>query len=161
MRPLFYLISIILVLSLTLTTVCLAQQQVYTWTDKNGVVHYDDQPPPDGKAALIDAPEAYRPGSVGAYPETATADGADAQATEPSIAEQRRADLAKRRQQQAADQADMAVLCGQAEAQVAQLEPHRRVFYQDENGETVRMDDVERVSKVKELKDFIAANCQD
>jgi len=40
------------------------------------------------------------------------------------------------------------------------MEPSRRVFYTDESGQTVRMDDEERVSLVKEDKEFIAKNCK-
>jgi hypothetical protein len=42
-----------------------------------------------------------------------------------------------------------------------QIEPSRRVFYTDESGETVRLDDERRVGLVEESKAFLAGNCKD
>ena len=40
------------------------------------------------------------------------------------------------------------------------LEPNRRVFFTNEQGETERMDDVARTNRVAELKAQIAKNCR-
>jgi len=49
--------------------------------------------------------------------------------------------------------------CAAKSAEVAELEPHRRVFFTNEEGETERMDDVERTNRVAEAKAFIEKNC--
>ena len=39
------------------------------------------------------------------------------------------------------------------------VEPNRRIFYTDESGENVRMDDDKRIALVEESKDFLTKNC--
>ncbi len=54
-------------------------KEIYTWTDENGVVHYVDKRPDNPEAKAMQAPEAYRPGSVSAQPadpEESSPDGA-------------------------------------------------------------------------------------
>jgi hypothetical protein len=155
MKPQFHLFSVLFLLLLALSCTGLAAQKVYTWTDENGVVHYDDNPPPGGEAEAIQATEAYRPGSVSVQPEADTV----AEPAEPSVAQQRRDELAMQREQLNKEMAETERLCSMAHEQLAKLEPSRRVFYENEAGETVRMDDVERVSRVAELKEIIAQNC--
>ena len=48
----------------------------------------------------------------------------------------------------------------QGQAELDRLEPHRRVFFTNEKGETERVDDVERANKVAQLKAQIAKNCK-
>jgi hypothetical protein len=43
--------SVIAVLLVCLGATTASAQQVYTWTDANGVKHFSDTPPPDPKAA--------------------------------------------------------------------------------------------------------------
>jgi hypothetical protein len=42
-----------------------------------------------------------------------------------------------------------------------QLEPARRVFYTDETGESVRMDDDQRLALIEESRAFLDENCSD
>ena len=142
--------------------------QVYTWTDENGVVHYVDTPPDNPNAVSIEATEAYRPGSAGAYPEADTeavtdeenpeADEENPEAVE-SYADQKREQLAARREEARVEEAERQRTCAEARTRVDQLEPSRRVYYTDEQGETVRMDDEERVRLVEEAKAVMAENC--
>lgn len=142
-------------------------KEIYTWTDENGVVHYVDTPPNHPDAQAVDAPEAYRPGSVSAEePEAApaprdTADPEPAEAAQPelSAADAKRQELAERRKKRLAEQQERARICDEARRRLAALEPSRRVFYQDEEGETARMDDEERVKLVEESKARIAQYC--
>jgi hypothetical protein len=39
------------------------------------------------------------------------------------------------------------------------MEPARRVYYKDENGQEVRMDDNQRMSLIEESRNYIAENC--
>lgn len=147
----------------------LAAAEVYTWTDENGVLHYSDTPRTDGEMKVIQAEEAYRPGSADAYPapgQTAPPDATDDDATAPvsaplSAAAARREELARQRDERREAQVETDRLCAQHRQRVEQMEPSRRVFYEDESGETVRMDDEERVALVDESKAFLAENCGD
>lgn len=143
----------------------LAAAEVYTWTDENGVLHYSDTPRTNGPAETIEAEEAYRPGSVDAYPAPAApqeAQSVTGSAEAPqSAAEARREELARRREERREAQAETDRLCARHRQRLEQMEPSRRVFYTDEAGETVRMDDEQRVALVAESRAFIEQNCRD
>lgn len=144
-------------------------KEIYTWTDENGVVHYVDKPPGNPEAKAMEAPEAYRPGSVSAQPadpEDSPSGGAPAGEAggspdqQLSPADAKRQELAAAAEQRNAQRTQLAAVCAQARSQLAEIEPNRRVFYENEQGETVRMDDVERAQRVEQLKQIIAENCQ-
>lgn len=147
-----------------------AAKEIYTWTDENGVVHYVDSPPAHPGAVSRDAPEAYRPGTSDVVYPAASAPAADdgtdvdgvdtaGAAGEPSVADQKRAEMAAKRAEQQQHQAEMDEVCARARQRLEQIEPYRRVFYTDESGETARMDDEQRVAEVEEMKQFIRTNC--
>ena len=143
------------------TSVNAQTTKVYTWTDENGVVHFVDTPPANPDAVAIDAPEAYRPGSAGAYEQddaAVAADGENPEAVE-SYADQKRAELAENRQKAEAAQKERERVCAEAASKLAQLEPSRRVYFTNEKGETERMDDAERVSMVGEAQALVDQNC--
>jgi hypothetical protein len=133
---------------------------VYTWTDENGVVHYVDTPPENPDAIAIDAPEAYRPGTAGAY-EQEDAAAPEEEGTEPvqSYADEQRAQIAAKREKAQAAQQEREMLCAEARKQLAQVEPSRRVYFTNSQGETERLDDEERVRMVEEAKQQIDQNC--
>ncbi len=151
-------------------------QQIYTWTDENGVVHYVDTPPDHRDAASMDAPEAYRPGSADAYPAADAVDSAAANhpgneeisATdtdhpgneEVSYADQKREQMAREREQRRKEQAQRKQNCAQASEQLAALEPARRVFSSNAQGEPERVDDEERMRLIAEAKALVAKNCE-
>jgi hypothetical protein len=169
-RPVQHRTQILFILAILagccwLNTVCAAE--VYTWKDQDGVTHFSDMPPESGNAEQIEVEEAYYPGSSSAYTED------EATAAEPSgeddnpmtenpqkLAQQRREQLATDRQERKKAQAETAALCEQNRQLLERLEPSRRVFYTNEQGEQVRMDDEQRVGLVEEAKDFIAKNCK-
>ncbi len=127
-------------------------QQMYKWTDENGVVHFSETPPPDQKAEQTSVP----PGAekMGQAP----VEGATSMEV-GSAAQQKREELARKRDQAEAESALRDANCAAKRAEVARLEPHRRVFYTDENGETVRMDDEARVAQVAAAKQYLQENC--
>ncbi len=136
-------------------------RSVYTWTDENGVVHYTDTEPNNPDAVEMPATEAYRPGSTGAYPQ---ADAAVAEveadpAVVESYADEQRKQLAERREKSAEKQAERARICAQAREELATVEPSRRVFFTNDQGETERLDDEQRVAMVEKAKVLIAENC--
>lgn len=139
-----------------------AQAEVYRWTDENGVTHFSETPPPDGTEATVEDFPDDVPGSVedesGIDPgESYVPDGMAEDST--SYADSQRQALAEKRAERQAEQRAIEVACRQAESRLAQIEPSRRVFYTNAEGETVRMDDEQRVGEVDQLHDFIDENC--
>lgn len=149
-------------------------KQIYTWTDENGVVHYVDTPPDRADAVSMDAPEAYQPGSTDAYPVVDTDDSAAANDPgneevsdtdhsgneEVSYVDQKREQMAQAREQQRQEQADRERICAQASERLAALEPARRVFSTNAQGERERLDDDERMRLIAEAKALVAENCE-
>ena len=127
------------------------EKKMYSWTDEDGTVHFSDQQPQN-----VDAVEQALPQdttSVTANPDQ-TLDTSG-----PSAAQQRREEIARNNQQQKAERAVRSAECSAWQAEVNRLEPNRRVFFTNEQGETERMDDVERTNRVAELKRMISQNC--
>ena len=143
--------------------------EVYTWTDADGVVHFSDAPPESGTSATLQVEEIYRPGSADAYspPQGAPPDAPaeDSEAAQPeatkSAAQQRREQILRERTERQQQAAEAERLCALHRQRLEQMEPARRVFYADEQGEPVRMDDDQRMALVDESKQYLANNCRD
>lgn len=144
----------------------LTAAEVYRWTDENGVTHFSQTPPPAGQEAEVE--EVPDPATGAAAQQAAGIDFDGAQTDleespaaggEMSAAERRRQELAEKANQRRAQQEALEAGCAQARARLAQIEPSRRVYYENEEGETVRMDDEARVAEVEQLHNFISRNC--
>jgi len=126
-------------------------KKLYSWTDENGTVHFSDSRPAgqevQEQTIPAEAPRAtdnpYRDVDAG-----------------PSLAEQKRQEIARKSDEAQISRAVTSAQCSSWQAEVDRLEPHRRVFYTNDQGETERMDDVERTDRVAELKSQIARNCK-
>lgn len=158
--------ALLLVLAITWSMAATAAE-VYTWTDDNGTVHYSDTPRASGEMESLEVGEIYRPGSADAYPPpadaAATPPGTDAGEDPPaplSAAEQRRQSIALERAERQQAQAETERLCNLHRQRLEQMEPARRVFYTDADGESVRMDDDKRMALIEESKAFLAENCR-
>ena len=127
-------------------------KQMYRWTDENGVVHFTDTRPEGQDVTVYDIPESEQ--QVISSPS-----GQADTAGEPSLAQQKREEMARKREETQAAQAVNDAECAAQRSEVEQLEPHRRVYFTNEQGETERMDDVERANRVAEAKAFIETNC--
>jgi hypothetical protein len=147
--------------------------EIYSWTDKNGVVHYGDRPPEGQKTQIVVVPQAPPPDSPGAYPSPVDAQpGSDSSAADAtntsgeqetaplSLADQRREQFAKDRKEKREAGEDAERMCAKHRRRLTQMEPARRVFYTNEKGESVRMDDDLRIELIEEDKVFIAENCK-
>jgi hypothetical protein len=128
---------------------------MYTWKDENGVVHFSDRAPEGQDVQAQALPESPPPGSVNP---TQSA-GPEEAASQPSVAEQRRQEIAQKAQENRARQEANQAQCDSWRAELARIEPNRRVFFTNEQGETERMDDVKRTDRVAELHRLIEANC--
>jgi hypothetical protein len=130
-------------------------ETMYTWKDENGVVHFSDRAPEGQDLQAQQLPEAPKPGSVSPTGSTA-ASPANA---EPSVAQQRREEIARMAEENQARQQAKQVQCTSWRTELERLEPNRRVYFENEQGETERMDDVERTDRVAELHELIDKNC--
>ena len=161
-----YLLLLVISAGLAWSAPLLAQSSnVYTWTDENGVVHFSDSPSADGKADQIRLEGAYKPGTSDAYssPEaTPSETGAAEDAEEPkSAAQQRREEIALARQKQREAEAEARKPCARHRERLAGMEPARRVYYTNEQGEQARMDDDERMRLIEESKAYLDRYCND
>jgi len=141
--------------------------EVYTWTDENGVVHYGDAPHAAGKAAkVIEVEDGSRPESGDSDPDPAEPDSPPAEDvdSEPddaarTPAQEKREKMARERAERRQTQAETDRLCALHRQRLESMEPARRVFYTNEQGESVRMDDDRRLELIDESRDFLADNC--
>ncbi len=139
---------------------------IYSWTDENGLKHFSDQAPVGVPATRKEIPVAAQP-----VAEEAVADplnnepGDNAVATQTAVADdlsyadQQRLDLEEKRKAKQEKQLERQRMCLKAREELARVEPNRRVYYSGKDGETTRMDDVERVTLVEENKQLIAEYC--
>ena len=67
--------------------------------------------------------------------------------------------MANERKERAEAQAEMEIMCQKHSKRLTQMEPARRVFYTNEQGESVRMDDDLRTKLIEEDKSYISENC--
>jgi hypothetical protein len=147
MKP--FIRSVLLALLICCGAAVAQETKVYQWTDENGVVHFTDSKP-DGRSVeerTLVAP----PAEAARIQQPDSAPG--------SVAQERREEIARKKQEARAEQAANEARCAEWQAEVDRLEPNRRVFFTNEDGETERMDDVERTDRVAELKAQIARHC--
>lgn len=126
--------------------------KMYSYVDENGTVVFTDKKPVDRDVSEQAVPAGPPPTGGNPYAQPA-------EQPQASAAQQQRDAIAQKNEQSRVARADVQAQCAAWQDEVDRLEPHRRVFYTDENGETVRMDDVERTNRVAELKAQIAASC--
>ena len=139
-------------LCLSVTANGLAQdRKMYSWTDENGTVHFSETQPDGQDAREQSIPQGAPPATNNPYQDVDAG---------PSYAQQRRDEIARKSGEAQANKAVKDMECTAWQAEVDRLEPNRRVFYTNDEGETVRMDDVERTNRVANLKSQIAKNCK-
>ena len=138
-----------------------AATEIYTWTDEDGVVHFSSTEPMSTPFKTIEI-DTSRGGVSYSQPVAARETDAENSGEEPlpTAAEQKRQEIAQARTQQQERQAEIARLCESHRQQLAEMEPARRVYYTNEEGQRVRMDDDERVALIEESNSFVAENCQ-
>jgi hypothetical protein len=138
-----------------------AATEIYTWTDENGVVHFSSTEPTSTPSETIEI-EASRGGVSYSQPVAASEMDAENAGQEPlpTAAEQKRQEIAQARMQQQEERAAITELCEYHRQQLVEMEPARRVYYTNEEGQRVRMDDDERVALIEESNSYVAENCQ-
>ena len=153
-------ITLVLVVAGTFSSIVTATE-VHKWVDENGVVHFSDTKPMALESETIEMRESGYSQASGAVP-APQAPTAQAEGEEPQVsaAQARRDEMARKRQERKEAAAEAEYLCGRHSQRLEQMEPARRVYYTDENGQQVRMDDVQRIELVEESRAFLSENCQ-
>ena len=153
-------ITLVAVVAVTFSSVVTATE-VHKWVDENGVVHFSDTKPMTVESQTFEMRDS-------GYSQSSSANAAQQDTTaaptgsEPqlSAAQARREEIARKRKERKKASAEAEYLCTRHSQRLEQMEPARRVYYTDENGQQVRMDDVKRVELVEESKTFLSENCQ-
>jgi hypothetical protein len=126
-------------------------KKMYSWTDENGTVHFSESRPDGQDVREQSIPQGAPPATNNPYQDVDAG---------PSYAQQRRDEIAQKNEDAQANKAVKDIECTAWQTEVDRLEPNRRDFYTNDEGETVRMDDVERTNRVANLKSEIAKNCK-
>ncbi|MBT8050096.1 MAG: DUF4124 domain-containing protein [Gammaproteobacteria bacterium] len=151
-------------LALAMTASLQAQAtEVYKWTDENGVVHFSDMKPADTDSQNLEVDD--RTGfskAVEAAPRMNTAQATEEAAVEEqelTAAQQRRNEIAQARDAVRLERLEKQQWCDKHRKRLIEMEPARRVYTYDEDGEQVRMDDDTRVALIEESRNYLAENC--
>ena len=155
MRIVTILVAVLFATLALSTTTVLAEETIYRWVDKDGVVHFGNRPEGHEEAEIVDI-KATPDLESQANPEPSSVYSAN---TEPTYAQKLREERAQSRKVAAEKQKEMDLLCKNNRERVATLEPVTRVMYTQEDGSVIRMDDNDRLEKLAESKAFIAENC--
>jgi uncharacterized protein YfaQ (DUF2300 family) len=150
-RPLKYLIIAALLGVFVASTTGAQERKMYSWTDENGTVHFSETQPDGQDVQQQSVPQAGHQANDNPYADVDSG---------PSYAEQKREEIARKGEEAQVNKAMSNAQCAAWQAELDRLEPNRRVFYTNDQGETERMDDVERTNKVAELKSQIARSCK-
>lgn len=153
MRNAIVFITIVLLVLGISSNMVLAKEDIYRWVDKDGVVHFGTRADAAADAELVkilkppqhSTPEAEQP--------------SDPAGASPSYAQQLRDERTEKRKETAERRAELDKECAWHRQVLADLEPRPRVIVEQEDGSVVRMDDNERLERIKNSKDFIAKNC--
>ncbi|MCQ4265208.1 DUF4124 domain-containing protein [Stutzerimonas stutzeri] len=123
--------------------------QVYKWVDAQGVTHFGAQPPQGQQVETVNTVTA--PAKPAAKPDNVAPDEADSEADQSSIDR-------KVKQQVAAQEAERKRYCESMRTNLAQLQNNPRVRVED-NGDTRRISEEERQTRIAETRDKIAEHC--
>jgi hypothetical protein len=140
----------------------IAAEEVYSWVDENGVRHYGDMPPDREDAEVLQLQEIPAMSDTpprGAQPLENSAAPPEKEG-ELTAAQQRREDIKRQQKESREARAEKQKLCNMAQSRLAAIEPHRRVYFTNDKGETERMDDEQRVGEVESLHEYLDKNCK-
>ncbi len=155
-------------LTLVLLVVALpASAVMYKWVDKDGKIHYSDQPPPEGakQSGVVNTP------APTTTPATAApAEGAGAPPKGPKTAAEQEMEFRKRRlvaaeadakrQQDAQAAEEKKRNCTQANSRLTALETGGRITKHGPDGETVYLSDTEIAKELVEARKIADSWCK-
>lgn len=125
---------------------------IYKWIDEQGEVHYSQSPPKQKSATRMHIPS-QRTAASNTEPDTSAdqsaADNKQSHESEPAS-----------NQQNTDNAAELIKKCQSARQALTTLQQDKRVFTVDEQGERHYFDDMERSSRIAQLKQNIDKYCQ-
>jgi hypothetical protein len=150
----FFVAALIATLTLS-TTQAVAEEEIYRWVDKDGVVHFGNRPEGHEDTEVVNIEKATDRDSQANSAPSSVFD----RDPEPTYAQKLRDERAQGRKDAAEKQKEVDALCEVNRERVATLEPSTRVIIRLEDGSVTRMDDNYRLENLAESKAFIAENC--
>ena len=142
----FLLIFAVIVAVLHLPGVQAQNGKMYSYVDENGTVVFTDKKPVDRDVSAQAVPAGPPPTGGNPY--------AQAEGDQPlSAAEQQRAEISQRSEEARVARAEVQAQCAALQEEVDRLEPHRRVFYTDENGDPLAEGELNSRSFLADLVD--------
>ncbi|NQD36210.1 DUF4124 domain-containing protein [Permianibacter sp. IMCC34836] len=148
------------VLCLAIATLSAAAGQMYRWVDKDGKVHYSDQPPPaDAKqTAQMATPVASEP-QEGSSNETAAERAERMRKAADAISADRSARQGNKAEN-AANRAKQEQACASAKAELEKFNNANLKFMRDENNQRREMSDSEYQQVEAALKAEVEKSCR-
>ena len=150
---------LVILMTLTIVPVAMAQQTMYKWVDEAGTVHYGENPPEGVDAQPVNISAAKRSSSSTSASNAKAGDAGDE--GEKSVAQQRRDERAEKAKLAREQDEVLSVACANQRRKLADLVPHTRVIIEEEDGSTRRLDDDERLGMIAEAQEFVDENCAD
>lgn len=126
-------------------------EQIYEWTDDQGVVQYGQRPPADRdyrQRSIIAAPP---PGGALRQPTLQPQEPTNKTEQAQSLAEQRRMQITQKKQQAAA--------CTRLRDDLKTLEDNPRLRRTNETGEVERIGEDERQQMIQQLREQLKQDC--
>ncbi len=151
--------TILLICLLLTASLAIADSEIYKWTDEDGNVHFSDCPPPPScDAETIQTPEEPTKEDVSRAQERLDEMLQEQQVTK---AERERAKLEKERKRVLAMEVAVAMkrTCIRARQNLYVLQVQKPVFYIDEKGEYVYLDESTRQAEIQRMKNLVASTC--
>jgi len=143
-----------------------ASAAMYKWVDKDGKIHYSDQPPPEGakQSGVVNTPAPATPAAAPSAP------GAGAPPKGPKTAAEQEMEFRKRRleaaeadakrQQDAQAAEEKKRNCTQANSRLTALETGGRITKHGPDGETVYLSDAEIGKELVEARKIADSWCK-
>lgn len=144
-------------LALMLASGSILAGEIYRYTDTEGEVHYVDRPtgaPSEERIAISSKPTNPAQAQARAAQRYATDSSADTAASEEDRQEEK-----KSRAERAAAAKEAEQRCQQYREQLESYVTSRRLYREDDNGERVYLDEVERQEARSKVEELIVENC--
>ncbi len=155
-------------LTLVLLVVALpASAVMYKWVDKDGKIHYSDQPPPEGakQSGVVNTPApTTTPATAAPVPEAGAPPKGPKTAAEQEMEFRKRrleaAETEAKRQQEAQAAEEKKRNCTQANSRLTALETGGRITKHGPDGETVYLSDAEIARELVEARKVADSWCK-
>ena len=136
---------------LGLVPAALPAAAVYKWVDENGVTHYSELPPADGKATKVETRTGGPSGATDDWKQR------ELESRKQRLEGEKADDYATRKSTQ--DAAVRSNRCAESREQVETLERARPIYRIDEHGERVYLEDKDRQRQIEQWRSQAEKYC--